>query len=274
MATSPTIQELLTRDKNDAMVAGKIKYLSTAEAYDLWSKVYDTDGNFLQALDTIEMKLLLPQTVEIIKETKVVQTDKIIAVDLGCGTGRNTLQLLDAELITDVIGLELSPKMMSIAQEACQAKMSQTGKSKRLKFAVYDMIGAKSVPPPIVKDVDLVVSTLVLEHIPLDVFFTTCANMLKPGGILLMTNMHSEMGNISQAGFVDLETGDKIRPTSYAHTVEDTIEVAKKVGLEIVGRDRIKEVAIDDALAEKLGQRGKKWIGVTVWFGGIWRKSR
>lgn len=273
MTTTPTIQELLTRDKNDAMVDGKIKYLSTAEAYDLWSKVYDTDGNFLQALDTIEMRILLPQAIEIVKETKTDQIDEVVVVDLGCGTGRNTLQLLDVELITDVIGLELSSKMMSIAQQACQAKILQANRSKRLKFATYDMIEAKSVPPSIANDADMVVSTLVLEHVPLDTFFATCANMLKPGGVLLMTNMHSEMGNISQAGFVDLETGDKIRPTSYAHTVEDTIRAAKKAGLEIVGSEKIKEVAVDKALAEKLGQRGKKWVGITVWFGGIWRKA-
>ena len=89
---------------------------------------------------------------------------------------------------------------------------------------------------------------------------------------MLCTNMHAEMGGISQAGFVDPKTGDKIRPVSYAHSVDDVISTAKQTGLELVDDVGVKEVAVDGNLAERLGQRGKKWIGTTVWFGGLWRK--
>ena len=273
------MQDTLSREKNDAMASGKITYLSTAEAYDLWSEVYDTDGNFLQALDTIEMRSLLPQAISGIQPTRsTVSGDESNptswkAVDLGCGTGRNTLHLLDFDVIEEVVGLELSPKMMEIAKQACESKLSLTGKQKKLSFSTYDMIATTSIPPASATNADLVVSTLVLEHVPLDVFFQTCANILRPGGVLLMTNMHSEMGKISQAGFVDPKTGDKIRPVSYAHTLRDVIDTASGCGLELVSRESVKEVTVDEQLAEVLGHRGKKWIGVTVWFGGIWKKA-
>ncbi|KAK5089078.1 hypothetical protein LTR05_003302 [Lithohypha guttulata] len=290
MADVPPEQEILTKAKNDASVSGQIKYLSTAEAYDLWSEVYDTDGNFLQALDTIEMKTLLPTAIRLLNADNSSKYPPWKAVDLGCGTGRNTLQLLNTDEIHEIIGLELSPKMMQIAQDACHDNLLSKSRSRRerttksdttieqkVTFETYDMITSKSAAPAPAKGADLVVSTLVLEHIPTtQIFFETCANMLRPGGVLLCTNMHAQMGKISQAGFVDPKTGDKIRPVSYAHTVEDVVMAAEAAGLELVGGDGeegVKEVAVDETLAERLGQRGKKWVGVTVWFGGLWKKT-
>ena len=67
-----------------------VKYLPTSEAYDRWAKVYDTDGNFLQAMDNMEMKTLFPRFVSSIASTG----EPWKMVDLGCGTGRNTALLM------------------------------------------------------------------------------------------------------------------------------------------------------------------------------------
>ena len=83
-----------------------VRYLDTTTAYNLWSEVYDTDGNFLQALDTIEMQTFLPRTLSMVQTE---QPWKLI--DLGCGTGRNTLRLLD-QAGSIVVGLDASPKML------------------------------------------------------------------------------------------------------------------------------------------------------------------
>jgi cyclopropane fatty-acyl-phospholipid synthase-like methyltransferase len=241
--------------------------MDTASAYDLWSEVYDSDGNFLQALDTIEMKTLLPQLLHQIQSPKPWKL-----VDLGCGTGRNTLSLLPIQDAT-IIGLELSSKMLKVARSRIDQELEQIGKdhhARSVNLEVFDMI-QQPQPPPSATEADAVISTLVLEHIPTDVFFQTAAQLLKTNGVLLITNMHSEMGNVSQAGFVDPKTGEKIRPKSYAHSIEDVVTEARRQGFELEGD--ILERSVDEAGSGAFGGRAKKWIGVTVWYGMVFRKS-
>lgn len=140
----------------------------------------------------------------------------------------------------------------------------------KFELGVIDLLKPSPIPKSAMNS-DAIVSTLVIEHIPARPFFEAVSQALKPGGVLLLTNMHSEMGGISQAGFVDPVSGEKIRPTSYAHTVEEIVEEALRQGLEVIGR--IDERAVDETSTEMLGPRSKKWIGVTVWFGGIFRKT-
>ena len=139
-----------------------------------------------------------------------------------------------------------------------------------LKLRVYDMLQDPH-PPQLALNADAVISTLVLEHVPIDVFFETAGRLLKPGGVFLVTNMHSEMGGISQAGFVDPKTGAKIRPRSYAHRVSDVVAEAEKQGFELVGK--ILERRVDEGMVQVLGNRAKKWVGVMAWFGVLFRKK-
>jgi 2-polyprenyl-3-methyl-5-hydroxy-6-metoxy-1,4-benzoquinol methylase len=245
-----------------------VRYLDTASAYDLWSEVYDTDGNFLQALDTIEMKTLLPKFLQQIRSSKPWKM-----VDLGCGTGRNTLSLLHVPG-ANVIGLELSQKMLGMAQLRIDKELSQMNEAARagsVDLEIFDII-QQTHPPTCAIDADAIISTLVLEHIPANTFFNAVSQMLKPDGVLLVTNMHSDMGKISQAGFVDPKTGEKIRPTSYAHRIDDVIAGARLRGFELEGD--VLEKGVDEASSDVLGERAKKWAGILVWYGMIFRKNR
>jgi cyclopropane fatty-acyl-phospholipid synthase-like methyltransferase len=248
-----------------------IRSLPTTAAYDLWAKHYDHDGNFLQALDTIEMKTLFPR---LLKQLSSPSSSLSLQkpwklVDLGCGTGRNTVALLgvpDAQ----VVAVDASEGMLDHARRRIAEAVPSTSLRDEVVFDIVDLLADDL--PECVCQADAVVSTLVLEHIPCDVFFQKVARMLKPGGLLLLSNMHSHMGGISQAGFVDPETGEKIRPTSYAHTVDEVEKTAHAIGLTIV--DSIKETAVDESLVEQLGPRSRKWVGVTCWFGGLFQKGR
>lgn len=240
-----------------------IRYVETAKAYNLWASVYDTDGNFLQALDTLEMRNLLPQALSLLEASTLAPPWKL--VDLGCGTGRNTAALLEVANST-VVGLDVSPGMLDVARQ----RLTTADTSGKLKLEVFDLIEQAS-PPDIALGADMIVSTLVIEHVPADIFFRQAASILKLGGILLLTNMHSEMGAISQAGFVDPKTGEKVRPTSYAHTVDEIKAQAWKYGFEVV--DKIEERSVDSSMVSQLGLRSGKWVGVTVWFGGLLRKT-
>ena len=247
--------------------SGIIRNLDTIAAYDLWSEVYDTDGNFLQALDTIEMRTLLDQTL-----SQITTSPPWKIVDLGCGTGRNTSHLLEVENAI-IIGLDASPKMLKVAKSKLFGRTNAPSRpcegSTNVTLYLYDML-ADPQPPACALNADAVISTLVLEHVPLDVFFEALHQILKPGGIALVTNMHSEMGKISQAGFVDPSTGQKVRPRSYAHRLEDLRVEAKARHFEVIGD--VIERRVDEEMAKELGARAKKWIGVIVWFGLRLRK--
>lgn len=240
-----------------------IRYLDTEATYDLWAQHYDTDGNFLTALDSEEMTTLLPKFLFMLKSPKPWKI-----VDLGCGTGRNTIHLLDLPAEIDVVvALDLSPKMLEIAENRIKATKHEAA---NVVFEVYDMLKAPS-PPAAALGATAVISTLVVEHIPLPEFFKTVSAILEPGGLLLLTNMHSQMGSLTQAGFVDPKTGERIRPTSYAHSVEDIVTEATTQGFELISPFEERELTEEDV--ELYGRRAAKYIGVRVWYGGILRKK-
>ncbi|KAI9792702.1 MAG: hypothetical protein M1816_001801 [Peltula sp. TS41687] len=270
-------------------------YLPTVEAYDRWAEVYDTDDNMLQAIDTRELGSLLPSYLALVQtSTPQQQQQQLKIVDLGCGTGRNTLrlfELLNADatqpMVAVVVGLDASAKMLDVARrrwdELCGGSFGKQGKKQRheVTFEVFDAISATAVEagedaddvddrcsiPSVARDADGVLSTLVLEHLPLDVFFRTVHGMLKDGGYLLLTNMHHQMGALSQAGFVDPLSGEKIRPQSFVYRVDQVLEEAERWGMRLVGEVRERGVREEDV--DVLGSRGRKWVGTMVWFGMI-----
>lgn len=246
--------------------------------------MYDTDGNFLQALDSIEMEELLPKFLSLLPKVDPSQDQTWKLVDLGCGTGRNTTALLRLAPEAQITGLEPSRRMLNVAKDRVVAVTANdsaqhqqktyggfviSGNDTKIVLEEYDLLGSVR-PPKSAQDVHGIISTLVLEHVPLGRFFRATADMLQVNGILLLTNMHPEMGRISQAGFVHPETGVKIRPTSHAHTIEEVLIETERAGLELV--DDIQERGIDIELANKLGPRAFKWVGNQVWFGGCFRK--
>jgi len=263
------------------------KYLDTAEAYDRWAAVYDTDNNFLQALDSHQMQeSLLPKLASALRSTFPGKKNWKI-IDLGCGTGRNTIPLLDLELgedveELDVMAVDLSPKMLDLAKsqvgQAVRDKQARGDKVKvNVQFGVYDVTQAasSSLPEGALENADAIISTLVVEHVPLDVFFRATANMLRSGGLLLVTNMHSEMGAKTQAGFVDFETGERIRPRSFAHTIGEVVEAAEREELEVVkDGGEFEEREMLEETWPLFGPRAQKWVGRgKVWYGGILRKK-
>lgn len=242
----------------------RVEYLDTVDAYDKWAKVYDSDGNFLQKLDDREMEVLLPQFLNTVKSGGLIKL-----IDLGCGTGRNTLKMIKYCMKQtteyEILGLDPSEKMLDLAKERCRGNIDENTLVRR-RFELYDILqaaGENDVPCKNGK-ADGLISTLVLEHVPADSFFKSVRHLCRMGGQVLITNMHAEMGQISQAGFNCPETGVKYRPKSYPHTVSNTLAAARANGFELVQHPL--ERKIDSADVDQLGPRSEKWVGVTVWF--------
>lgn len=254
-------------------------------------KIYDTDGNFLQRLDTIEMRTLLPQFIDRVSKRfqpsppqteSEAKTTRPSLVDLGCGTGRNTIQLLStlstANKATSfsVIGLDASRKMLDVARATTCEYVSKSATQTDVELGILDLLQPElsktQLPSSLCESGAVgVISTLVLEHIPLERFFAAAAGIMRSGAYLLVTNMHAEMGMRSQAGFTD-ERGVKVRPTSYCHAIPDVLDAAVQAGFEVeevvgAGSGGVVVRGVDEELGDVLGARAKKWVGVRVWFG-------
>lgn len=160
--------------------------------------------------------------------------------------------------------------MLDIARRRCSAITADSAAPiPSTDFHVFDALSG-SAPPEDARGAHGVVSTLVLEHLPLDVFFGSVRKLLTTeGGYLLLTNMHEEMGRRGQAGFMDVESGEKVRGVSFVYSIEQVVEAGRKWGFEVVGE--VGERAVEEGDLEVLGQRGGKWVGCKVWFGGVFR---
>ncbi|KAK6513331.1 hypothetical protein TWF281_004962 [Arthrobotrys megalospora] len=243
-------------------------HLPTSTAYDLWSTVYDTDGNVLQQLDDKYIATHLPPLI----------TPGNTIIELGCGTGRNTLKL--AELGAHVLAVDNSRGML----DKLEAKILENKDLKdRVEVFVVDLNtflavsdggdedGFKTAVEEKKNNISGVVSTLVLEHLTLSTFFSVVSNILPPSGWLLLTNMHWEMGAISSAGFNDPTSGKKVKPVSMNHTKDEILAEAEKWGFVVDGG--VEEEGIRDLEhAKGFGRRAEKWVGVLMHFGVVFRK--
>ena len=231
--------------------------------------MYDTDNNFLQALDTHELHTLLPRFLSSLPVSPRI-------VDLGCGTGRNTARLLSVHGAR-IVGLDASAKMLERAKERCRIQAEGQGGGCRgassVDYEVFDLLDQGGDVPAGVIGVDAVISTLVLEHVPLEIFFACVAKMLRHGGRCLVTNMHADMGKMGgAAGFKLKDVEGKIRMVSLLHEVEDVVGVARQMGLELKGE--LAEVKVEENMVTNLGERSRKFVGGKVWFAGEFERVK
>lgn len=275
------------------------KHVSTKLAYLAWAPVYDTDGNVLQALDdhTLGMKGGLMTTFVNGVSQHVLQSrfPTVEIIDLGCGTGRSILTTLKYNWPVPhhihVTGIDSCPPMLARAAEKVKAWYLTAPAPMRGKRGCdlfeHDFLNPidENRDPILVDRWDYklpaqpagLISTLVLEHFPVEPFFAVVASLLRPGDYVLLTNMHKDMGARTQAGFTwtDPQSGQatKIRGKSWVHSIPDVVEAGQKWGFQKVDSAL---AGVDEGMIEAgvVGERGRKWIGVTMWFGLVLRKGR
>jgi SAM-dependent methyltransferase len=265
------------------------KEVPTEQLYEQWASTYDTDGNILQFVDDLQMVDLLKDFVRVTTRRNDHSRPDLRILDLGCGTGRNTLKLLqapwtDVDAVT-VSGWDSSPAMLEVAKSKCKnaAKGAQSNVPVAPVFDVVDIANPGKQIDHFRNNFDGLISTLVLEHIKLEAFFDIVAKVLKPGAYALVTGMHQDLGRLSSAGY-KTSTGERFKSTSYAYTPEETVAAAAAVGLQLVGgvdEKAVEQEMIDGGVLENgvrvekgaVAERARKWIGTTIWVGMMFRKT-
>lgn len=281
---SNTKAALSTKARSEmAGTAEPFTAVSNDKLYDTWADTYDTDGNVLQAVDDLELKTILPEFVRLLVQksaTTAPGADDLALriLDFGCGTGRNTAKLLqvdwtqaggDARTV-EICGWDASEGMLKVAREKCAA-VSVSANTTMVGFDKINFSDAAAIPAAAVGSFDAIISTLVLEHLPAELFFATLASLLRAGGHALVTNMHPDMGRTTRAGY-KTANGERVKGDSYVHEVGESVAAAKRAGLEVVRE--VGERTVEGTMLERgeVGQRGSKWVGVKVWFGFVVRK--
>jgi len=193
--------------------------MSIVKAYDSWAEQYDSDGNKTRDLDAYATK-------EILSQYKFEHV-----LELGCGTGKNTLWLL--EKAKQIIGLDFSSEMLNSAREKI--------KNKKVRFLKTDLNNKWKVEDQFA---DLVTSSLTLEHIAdLDHIFCQANEKLIENGIFYICELHPFKQYTGSKAKYKTEHGTE-ELTVFTHHVSDYLKSAEANGFELI---ELKEWFDDEA---------------------------
>ncbi|MGB1247635.1 MAG: class I SAM-dependent DNA methyltransferase [Chitinophagales bacterium] len=192
--------------------------MSIEQAYNNWANQYDTNKNVTRDLDK-------KSTVDTLSKY-----DFETVIELGCGTGKNTLWLM--EKAKTIIGLDFSQAMLNKAKEkiACN----------KVTFKKADLTQNWAIENDFA---DLITSSLTLEHIKdLNHIFRQTQLKLKDNGLFFISELHPFKQYLgSKAKFVTTNGTQELE--TYTHNITDYIEEAKNNNLKLI---EIKEWFDDD----------------------------
>lgn len=178
--------------------------VDTVTGYRIWSKTYDQPGNGLFPVE------------EPFVHEAIDALPAGVALDAACGTGRHTAYL--AGKGHRVIGVDTSPDMLATAR-------------RRVPDAEFHEADVTALPVPDAH-VDVAVCALALAHLPdLKPAFAELARVLRPGGHLVVTDIHHEMVWLGSVPHVRSVEGAAQLIPSYRHRASDYLKAALPVGL-------------------------------------------
>jgi ubiquinone/menaquinone biosynthesis C-methylase UbiE len=182
--------------------------MSIQDAYDNWSVTYDMDENLTRDLDqAVTRKTLMGLRSE-------------SAVELGCGTGKNTLLL--SQIAKKVYAIDFSAAMIE--------KAKQKASSANVTFMTADITQAWAFGD---ESKDLITCNLVLEHIEdLSFIFSEAFRVLTRSGYLFISELHSfRQYQGRKANFQRNQAVIEI--PAFIHHISDFFDTGKKQGFQL-----------------------------------------
>jgi SAM-dependent methyltransferase len=219
--------------------------LAPREGYAAWSACYDDDGNPLIPLEGPAMQSLWGD----------VAGKR--ALDLGCGTGRHTLALVDAG--ARVTALDQSPEMMALARPKLHGHP--------IEWVLHSLPGPFPFPDA---TFDLVVMGLVAEHVAdLPSLLAEVSRVLRPSGRCLLSALHPDRTAEGQrARFIDPATGQRRPITTIHRSAADYHAAATAAGLLLVAE---RTLVVHAELAARL-PRAAPYVELALGWVGCWDK--
>lgn len=192
-------------DEALANAAVEVDRLDAVTGYRLWSATYDRPNS---AFDLDE---------PVVKEI-VAALPAGVALDAACGTGRY------AEFLAGrghrVIGVDGSPDMLARARTRVPEAEFVLGDLHRLPVGDAE--------------VDLVVCALALTHVPaLGPVLAEFARVLRPGGHLVIADLHPERVALGSVPSVRDADGRPGRLSAHRHLIGDYLRAALPAGLQV-----------------------------------------
>jgi SAM-dependent methyltransferase len=226
-----------------------LEELPVQDGYAAWAPLYDDDGNPLTALEGPVVRSWFGPLVG------------RRAIDIGCGTGRHTLALVEAGA-AEVVALDLTPEMLATAR----AKPGLVGR--RIHWVRHAL---PSQLPFRDATFDLAVLGLVAEHIQeLAPALAEVARVLKPGGRCVLSALHPDRTAEGQrARYIDSESGRRRSIATVHRTTDDYLAAAARAGLRLEDE---RALVVPDELADRL-PRAVPYVGKRLGWAVYWTRG-
>lgn len=174
--------------------------------YTSWASSYDDPGNPVIALEEPAVRSLVDP----------LPTGR--ALDAACGTGRHARHL--ADMGHDVVGIDLTPEMLSRARDAVPEAV----------FLEADLVDI----PADYDRFDLVVCGLALAHVAdLDRATRELARVLRPGGHLVISVLHPFQAFLGWHAPFEDEQGRRRFVREHTHTHADYLAAFRAADLHV-----------------------------------------
>jgi ubiquinone/menaquinone biosynthesis C-methylase UbiE len=183
--------------------------MDIANAYNSWSAQYDTNDNKTRDLEALSLQKILQG-----KSFKH-------CLEIGCGTGKNTVWLLT--ICDQITAIDLSNGMLDIAKNKIQ--------SDKVNFIEGDITKDWTFA----KDTyDLITFSLMLEHIEdLDAVFQKLAMVSDTGTRVYIGELHPFKQYAGSKARFETESGIEV-VTCFNHHVTDFIQAANTSGFQLI----------------------------------------